>query len=296
MAKKASQEVIDVPAKKTPVKRKTQSKALAVIEPTELSREAGSKERSLKVADVLMPVMNEAQMRMLCGRTPAHVIRTRPGRGGKAFRYIPYGYAVDSLNKAFGFDWDFVILPVFNGNLFKQTDVEVKDRSGKVTYVNHNLTVYGELKVRIRNNKNVVIATIVKQGIGSQDWNEANEFGDSLKGASSDALKRAAHELGVGLDLYFDEQVELNAFNEKKQKEEADKKREAEQVASAILNDVPAKGAVLLMRSMSDYQYDGARLCEILGVTLPDIINAPTELIAELWNKITETYKAEQSG
>ena len=122
--KKASEEVIEITAK-VPVKKKSVSKAIVLsdAQPSELSREVGAHERQLKVADVLMPVMNQAQMNMLCGSTPKHVIRTRPGRGGKTFRYIPYGYAVDSLNKAFGFDWDFIILPVFNGNLFKQTDV-----------------------------------------------------------------------------------------------------------------------------------------------------------------------------
>ena len=284
--KKASEEVIDIPAKKKATTKKAQPKNTS----TALSREVGSRERELKVADVIKPIINPAQLNALCGKTPAHVIRTRPGGGGKVYRYIPYGYAVDSLNKAFGFDWDFQLLPMFNGNIYKQTDVE-STVNGKIK-VSHNLSVYGELTVRIRKPTATrdILTTIVKQGIGSQDWHESNEFGDALKGASSDALKRAAHALGIGLDLYFDEQVELTEYQDKQEKA----KKQAEEEAMALVSGTPISGAVLLSRAMSDFKYNGQRVGEILKVDLPHIINAEPSLLKAMWAKLEEVYKDEQ--
>lgn len=170
----------------------------------------------------ILPVLSEQQQNLINGDIPPHAILIRPGRGGKTFKYIAYGYVVDTLNKTFGFDWDFKLLPVFNGSIYALNVEKGGDRP--------NISVYGELTIRVRDPKDYtrVIATIIKPGPGSQDWGKTIEFGDALKGAKSDGLKVAAHQIGIGLQLYWDDSAELQAYDERQEKLNAPPKTIAE--------------------------------------------------------------------
>lgn len=184
--------------------------------------------RSVKFADLVQAVMNEAQFNILCGKTPDHAKRQLT-KGGTQFDYLPHGYTRDQLNKAFGFDYDFEMLPLFGGMPFYLTE---RSENGKtVQYV----TVAGRLTIRIRNPQDItqVVTTIVKTEFGSQAWRASMEFGDALKGASSDALKRCGVSLGVGLDLYYDDD---------KQKEKYDNYQE---LRNSVNGNNPAKDAVV---------------------------------------------------
>jgi len=192
----------------------------------ESGREAPAGREVAAYDKVSLPVINETQYATLYGGTPDYAIRTRPGRGGRTFRYVTHGYVTDRLNKAFGWNWSFQLLPVFNGNIFKLTETTEKGKTVR------NLSVYGELTVRVLNPfaKGQFI-DIVKPGPGSQNWEESIEFGDALKGAKSDALKVAAHELGIGLDLYYDDGAELQRYDEEQQRKAAET-AEAERLAA----------------------------------------------------------------
>jgi hypothetical protein len=136
--------------------------------------------------------------------------------------------------------------------------------------VQHNLTVYGELTVRVRDGKGNIVATITKGGPGSAIWHEENEYGDAVKSAKSDGLKVAAHELGIALDLYFDEDAAIDEY-EKKQ----DDAQAAIEAAS-----MPSNPFELLARAQAEYQLDGTALCAklwidmavLLAVTDPETI------------------------
>ncbi len=182
--------------------------------------------------EIILPVLSPGQMSVLAGTIPKHAIKTRPGRGDKTFTYAPYGWYVDQLNKAFGFDWDYKLLPVFNGSIYA-LNVEQYERvkkGKKETVTIRNISIYGELTIRVRHPKDFtsVIATITKPGPGSQNWEKTIEFGDALKGAKSDGLKVAAHEFGIGLELYWNDSAELQAYDERQERLNAPPKTIAE--------------------------------------------------------------------
>lgn len=150
-------------------------------------------------SEVIASVMNEAQFNILQGRTPKEMIKRRPGKGGKTFSYVPHGYVTAQLNRAFGFDWDFEIVPNGKGELFSVLEGEAKDsRPGSVL-------VHGKLTVRIRDPHDVrqVIATITKSSTGEKEIIKGMTWGGLVKSAESDAFKKCASRLGVALDLYW---------------------------------------------------------------------------------------------
>ena len=163
--------------------------------------------RHLAFCDLVQSVMNEAQFEVLTGHVPQHAIRYKP-KGGKNMPYVPHGYTRDQLNKAFGFDWDYRVLPIFGGMPYMTGTL----REGKREYT--TLTVCGELTVRIRDPQDVtrVLSTIVKQDFGSLALRDGMEFGDALKGATSDALKRCGLGLGIALDLYYSDADSAAAY------------------------------------------------------------------------------------
>lgn len=162
-----------------------------------------------KFGDVFASVMNEAQFAILCGRTPKRYIKTRPGKGKKTFSYVPHGYVVGVLNKAFGFNWDWEILPQGNGDYYKYIPPFMgpdKRNPGKeVQWQPGSYLVAGKLTVRIVNpaNPSIVLATIVKTATGEKEHMRGMTHGGHVKSAASDGLKKAASRLGVALDLYW---------------------------------------------------------------------------------------------
>jgi hypothetical protein len=126
------------------------------------------------------------QVDFLLMRTPKKEIKTREGPGGKVFSYVDHGYVTERLNVVFGFQWSFEVVE------WRTLDEEV--------------IVEGKLTVELPNGK-----TIVKQQFGGADIKRFAggkkqgmpiSVADDLKAAASDALKKCASLLGIGLDLY----------------------------------------------------------------------------------------------
>ncbi len=110
-------------------------------------------------------------------------IKQRQGNFGKTLDYI-VGYAVIArLNDAFNANWSFELI-----------DHWIMKETGEVV-------VLGKLSTE----------GIIKMAFGSKDIakkkdnKEIISLGDDLKAASTDALKKAATLLGVGLHLYYDD-------------------------------------------------------------------------------------------
>ena len=146
--------------------------------------------------------------KFLATEIPPSLIKKKPGQGD--LKYISGCVVIDILNSVFGMNWDWVIKdhwiqksePKFN----PKYDKEPKPQ-GPVAHV------IGELVIRLQdeNGKEVVIrknAAGAKPIIGGQ-----NEQKDVFKSASTDALKKAASLLGVGAQLYRD-QDEQEYFEE----------------------------------------------------------------------------------
>ena len=107
-------------------------------------------------------------------------IKQREGNFGKTLDYIEGHAVIQRLNDAFDADWSFSIV---RHDVLKDTD---------------EVIVLGELKA----------GSVVKTQFGSSRITRARESGeivslaDDLKAAATDALKKAATLLGVGLHLY----------------------------------------------------------------------------------------------
>lgn len=114
---------------------------------------------------------------ILTKKFPEEQVRYRPGKGGKQISYVETYTVIERLNEAFKSRWSWEIL-------FTNT-------SDKNIYCKGRLTV------------NINGEIIIKESFGSKDSPTAN-IGDDLKAASSDALKKAASLLGIGLYFYKD--------------------------------------------------------------------------------------------
>jgi hypothetical protein len=107
-------------------------------------------------------------------------IKQREGSSGKMLDYIEGHAVIQRLNDAFDGDWSFTIT---RHEILKDTD---------------EVVVIGELKA----------GNVVKTQFGSSRITRARESGeiislaDDLKAAATDALKKSATLLGVGLHLY----------------------------------------------------------------------------------------------
>ena len=113
---------------------------------------------------------------------PADLVRTRPGSFGQDLSYVEAVHYIERLNQAYDGQWSFEI-------------------------VSHEV---GEQEVIVVGK--FVAPGIIKMAFGSSDITRRKDsgeivcLGDDLKAASTDALKKAASLLGVGLHLYGDDQ------------------------------------------------------------------------------------------
>jgi hypothetical protein len=121
-------------------------------------------------------------------RTPRQEIKQRPGKGGKTFNYVEHGWVTERLNAVFQFAWDFEVLEEYKYDDVSNGagEVGVKARL-TVTFPNGRVigkTQFGQAD--IKRDRNGVALSII----------------DDYKAAASDALKKCASLLGIGLDVY----------------------------------------------------------------------------------------------
>ncbi len=114
----------------------------------------------------------EAILKALGEPFPRAAVKSRPGAGGKQFKFVEVETVIRRLNSATNGAWDFRIVSV--------------DWKGDVMLCQGELTIPG-------------LGT--RTGFGVQKY-AANSGEDLLKAASSDALKKSATLFGVGLELY----------------------------------------------------------------------------------------------
>src|SRR5437667_3376453 len=133
-----------------------------------------------------MQTLSEAQVDFLMQRTPKREIKMRQGRGGLQFAYVEHGYVTERLNLVFGFNWDFEIV-----------DKQILDEE---------VIVEARLTVRTPGGQTIVKtqfggAEIKRHASGPRSGRPLS-IADDYKAAASDALKKCASLLGIGLDLY----------------------------------------------------------------------------------------------
>ena len=139
-------------------------------------------------------VLNQNQIQKLWNSTPSKFKFKRPAKGGGEWDYVKVGYVRKVLDSVFGFDWDFEIETTLAeafevAKLTKQCVVKgtitarVVDDSGRIREIRK--TQFGRCDVKLRKGTETPM-----------------DFGNDMKGAVSDCLKKCASLWGVAADIY----------------------------------------------------------------------------------------------
>ena len=167
------------------------------------------------------------QMLRIFQRTPKQHIYSRPAKGGGTWDYVTGTYVKKVLNYIFGWMWDF--------------EVKEHGKEGDLIWV------LGKLTIKNKDGK----AMIVKEQFGRADIKYKKntkimlDYGNDLKSASTDALKKCASELGVASDIYGKTEfkdIQLIDLKEKTEKSKVSIVKDAEKkLREAIIIDTKIK-------------------------------------------------------
>jgi|GEM_PF-1310429 len=149
----------------------------------ELTVEQVEKNKAGKLS--LVPnALNPKQVLFVLQKTPANHIYQRPGKGGGMWDFVTGTYIKKVLNYAFGWMWDFEIKDKGReGNqVWVQGRLTIKDPKGNVMIVKEQ---FGRADIKFKKNSKEIL-----------------DYGNDLKAASTDALKKCAAELGIASDIY----------------------------------------------------------------------------------------------
>ena len=124
------------------------------------------------------------------------LIKYRRGFNNKQLAYVETIHYINRLNEAFNYQWDWQVIN------YTVTDNQV--------YCQGRLTV--EINGKLINKesfggKDITLADVYDKVTRQITGKKALSIADDLKSASSDALKKAASLLGIGLHLYISQQV-----------------------------------------------------------------------------------------
>ena len=201
--------------------------------------------------------LNEAQIEALTAATPEEDILTRPGAGFE-MSYVTGEYVKRTM------------LNVFGGAMRYQVLNHVVDKGSLILHVSVEYPLYESHK-----NGTVLCDTWGRiEEFGTATIR--SDFGQAWKTAFTDALKRAATHLGIGLDLYHktQEEKETADANTKPAWVQAAEKQNREPNAAPPAKSFggggscsPAqKGLIMYLLSDLGHQGDVAWLSEVTGV------------------------------
>jgi len=189
VSKKVSKK--ETKTKKRVVKKTTQELRITVVPqpivPTveELSQPLTTSGKKIALAKTWV---NSIQLMNLVMRTPKEHVYSRPGKGGQKFSYVTGNYVEKVLNFVFGWNWDFEV--VEHGQtgdfIWVHGKLTVKSPDGKQTITKSQ---FGRAEVKYLRNVTHKPENMV-------------DFGNDLKAASTDALKKCASLLGIASDVY----------------------------------------------------------------------------------------------
>jgi hypothetical protein len=149
-----------------------------------------------KDGDLLTQSLSQAQVDFLLQRTPKKEIKTRQGARGMMLSYVEHGYVTERLNVVFGFNWDFEIVDkqILEDEVVVEAKLTVRTPAGQTIIK----TQFGG-------------ADIKRHSSGAKSGRPLS-IADDYKAAGSDALKKCASLLGIGLDLYGRDRAEEKAM------------------------------------------------------------------------------------
>ena len=201
--------------------------------------------------------LNEAQIEALTEATPEEDILTRPGAGFE-MSYVTGEYVKRTM------------LNVFGGAMRYQVLNHVVDKGSLILHVSVEYPLYESHK-----NGTVLCDTWGRiEEFGTATIR--SDFGQAWKTAFTDALKRAATHLGIGLDLYHKTQEEKETADAntkpawvqaaEKQNREPNAAPQAKSFGGGGSCSPAQKGLIMYLLSDLGHQGDVAWLSEVTGV------------------------------
>ena len=173
--------------------------------------------------------INSKQLLYMAQKTPIEAIYRRPGKGGKTFTYVKAWYVKKVLNYVFGWLWDFQILDKGReqNQVWTQGRLAIRNKNGEIIIIKEQ---FGRADIKFLTEKVSDGANIV-----SKKTERMVDYGNDLKAAASDALKKCASELGIASDVYNQEEDIEIGLKPLSKKEEA---KEAKRLVEDIIADI----------------------------------------------------------
>lgn len=170
--------------KKTAPKKKqeVQTGAIAVIPYSELAQPEMHKGKF----NLVPTRLNDTQIKAIIAPTPRNVIKSRPGKGGGNWDFIPGWWFKKKLNFVFGFDgWS--------------TEIDGERIDGNFITVKGRLVIHNTKDGKPMISKSDFGGAEIKFKRGTK---EMLDLPNDFKAAQTDLIKRCAVQLGFGMDVY----------------------------------------------------------------------------------------------
>lgn len=206
--------------------------------------EENSLKGSLNSIDINKNILKSIQQTI-----PQEVIQTRTGGNKSALKYISGATVTDLLNKTFNYMWNWEnkrswiekSSPSFNKYYSGPNQIEYNNKTGRWEEQLPVCHVLGTLTVMLKDNDGNIIS-IKKDGFGSKSILGKQTDQESIfKAADTDALKKAASRLGIGLDLYRKEEeqsfFEYMNYEDPWDDEAKEKHKESLKIISDIISE-----------------------------------------------------------
>jgi len=126
---------------------------------------------------------------------PVELIKYRKGFNNKQLAYVETVHYINRLNEAFNYQWDWQIIN------YTVTDDQVYCQGRLSVVINGKL-----INKESFGGKDITMVDVYDKVTRKATGRKALSIADDLKSASSDALKKAASLLGIGLHLYISQQ------------------------------------------------------------------------------------------
>lgn len=147
----------------------------------------------LKQVTRTQSVLNQNQVQKIWNSTPQRYKYSRPAKGGGQWTYIKSSYVRKVLDSVFGFNWSFDIdtslSEAFEVAKLTKVCVVKGTLTGRVwhdgAWIEIKKTQFGRSEVKFK-----------------RESTELLDFGNDMKAATSDCLKKCASLFGIGADVY----------------------------------------------------------------------------------------------
>lgn len=191
--KKAKKKVVKKVAKKVVAKKR--AAAQHQTHSTEIVLRVAPAERVPTTDEIAEPMrdgknlaiaktwVSSKQILRMVQRTPPEHIYERPAKGGGKWKYVTGSYVEKVLNFTFGFLWDFEITShgIQGNQVWVLGKLTVKNNDGQSI----TKTQFGRADIKFR-----------------KDSKDMLDFGNDLKSAATDALKKCSSLFGIASDVY----------------------------------------------------------------------------------------------